>query len=61
MKYIKPSINVEYIVEWNNGGVWEELKSFTRLDEATEYIRLQRESVPDYEFRFIRTEWQVID
>jgi hypothetical protein len=60
MKMIKPSINVKYIVEWCNNGLWEELRSFTLLDEAEEYFQYQKESTPNCKFRFIRSEWQVI-
>ena len=59
MKAIKPSINVTYSVECNYNGVWEDLRSFTLLDEAKEYLQLQKESAPN-EFRIVRTEWQVI-
>ena len=60
MKYIKPSINVKYTIEWSNGGIWEELRSFTILDEAEEYFQFQKESTPNCKFRLIREEWQVI-
>lgn len=53
-------MNVKYIVEWCNNGLWEELRSFTLLDEAEEYFQYQKESTPNCKFRFIRSEWQVI-
>ena len=53
-------MNVKYIVEWCNNGLWEELRSFTLLDEAEEYFQYQKESAPNCKFRFIRSEWQVI-
>lgn len=61
MTHIKPTINVKYIIEWCDNGVWDELRSFTLLDEAEEYLQYQKESAPNCKFRFIRSEWQVIE
>ena len=61
MKTIKPRINIKYIIEWQNEGVWEELRSFSLLDEAEEYLEYQKETTPNCKFRFIRSEWQVIE
>ena len=61
MKYVKPSINVKYIVEWCNTGIWEELKNFTLIAEAIEYLEYQKQTTPNCKFRLIRSEWQVIE
>ncbi len=61
MRHIKPSINVKYIIEWCNEGIWEELKNFTLIAEAIEYLEYQKQNAPNCKFRFIRSEWQVID
>jgi hypothetical protein len=61
MNHIKPSINVKYIIEWFNQGIWEELKNFTLIAEAIEYLEYQKQTAPNCKFRFIRSEWQVIE
>jgi len=61
MKMIKPSINVKYIIEWCDKGCWEELKNFTLIAEAIEYLEYQKKNAPNCKFRFIRSEWEVIE
>jgi hypothetical protein len=61
MKMIKPDVNVKYTVEMNNGLFWEELKSFTLIQKAIDYINMLKKSEPKVLYRMIRSEWQVID
>jgi hypothetical protein len=61
MKHINPSINVKYIIEVNNGTAWEEVRSFTRIQIAIDYLDELKELNPNKYFRFIRSEWEVIE
>jgi hypothetical protein len=61
MKHIKPSINVKYSIEVNNGTGWEEVRSFTRIQIAIDYLDELKEMNPNMYYRFIRSEWQVME
>ena len=60
MKYIKPSINVEYSIESYDGTLWVEEYAFTRLSELEEELERMKKSRPHIKFRVIRSEWQVV-
>jgi hypothetical protein len=61
MKMIKPSTNVKYIIESNNGLHWEELSVFAHIQKAIDYLETIRKAHPNHKYRLVRSEWQVID
>jgi hypothetical protein len=60
MEHIKPSTNVQYIIESYNGSLWEQEYSFNILAEAIKELEFMKTSLPNGKFRLIRSEWQVI-
>lgn len=60
MKYIKPSINVKYTIEFFDGAKWILEYETTFLDKLEEELEFLKKSQPKKEFRAIRSEWTVI-
>lgn len=60
MKHVTPSINVKYSIEVKDGDKWDMVMEFTRIQKAIDTFNEMKESNPQDEFRFIRSEWQVV-
>jgi hypothetical protein len=61
MKHVTPSINVKYSIEVKDGNKWDMVMEFTRIQKAIDTFNEMKEANPQDEFRFIRSEWQVVE